>query len=91
MGKWLSILFFSILTFLMMIPISYSITTNQLNNNNYNDWSPQINANEYVVWLCHDGNDDEISFYNGSTITQLTNIAYDELSPCINRHITLLR
>jgi len=56
--------------------LPYNIT--QLTNNSHNDHSPQINNNGYVVWCGHDGHDDEIFLYNGSTTSQLTDNDYTE-------------
>ena len=51
--------------------------TTQLTNNSYDDGSPQINANGYVVWNGWDGTDYEIFIHDGTTITQLTNNSSD--------------
>ena len=45
---------------------------------------PHINNAGHVVWYGWDGSDWEIFYYNGTTITQLTDNSYDDLYPHIN-------
>jgi len=55
-----------------------------ITNNSYDDNSPHINKNGYVVWRENDGTDLEIFLYNGTTTTQLTNNSYYDDIPQIN-------
>ena len=57
----------------------YSIT--QLTETRDDDLYPQINRSEKVVSAINPGNDGEIFFYDGTTITQLTNNGYDDYNP----------
>ena len=55
----------------------------QLTDNDYDDESPQIH-NGRVVWVGSDGNDDEIFYWDGSTVQQLTDNDYDDKYPHIH-------
>jgi len=50
----------------------------------YTDGAPQINANGHVVWMGNDGQHYQIFYYDGSTVTQLTENSYDDHYPQIN-------
>jgi hypothetical protein len=58
--------------------------TIQLTNNSYNDGSPVINDNDYVVWSGRNGSDREIFLYDGTNIIQLTDNSYDDFAPQMN-------
>ena len=56
--------------------------TTRLTNNTTRDYFPQINASGHVVWYGQGGRDYEIFYYDGNTITQLTdNTVYDKSPP----------
>jgi len=55
----------------------------QVTNNNLEDESPQISGNN-VVWYGSDGNDTEIFFWDGDSITQVTYNSYDDYYPQIS-------
>jgi len=55
-----------------------------ISNNPDHDYDPQINADGYVVWYGHDGNDYEIMLYDGSTATPITENDYTDEYPQIN-------
>ena len=61
------------------------ISTIQLTNNSYDDFSPAISGNN-VAWVGYDGygTDYEIFFYNGTSTTQLTNNSRDDWFPAIS-------
>lgn len=44
----------------------------------------QINSNGQVVWVGFDGNDDEIYYYDGSTVKALTSNTYQDAVLQIN-------
>ena len=56
-----------------VLATEYTIT--QLTNNNYGDYSPQIN-NGQVVWYGYDGSSYNIFFYDGNRTIQLTDNGY---------------
>ena len=61
--------------------------TTQLTDNNYDEWSPQIDGRR-VVWNGRDGNDRDIYLYDRREIIQLTDNDYDDLYPQIDgRHV----
>ena len=58
-------------------------TITQLTDNDYGDYSPQINNTGEVVWS-GDSWGGDIFFYDGTTITQLTDNDYGIGTPQIN-------
>ena len=60
----------------------YSIT--QLTDNDYDDYSPQINNRGEVVWYADEGNGFEIFYYDGTNIIQVTDNNYGDIFPQIN-------
>ena len=71
--------------------LSYSPTYNiiQITDNSYDDQTPHINNNGYVVWSGRGGqfndSDYEIFLYNGTNIVQITTNDYQtDISPRIN-------
>ena len=57
-----------------------------LTNNDYDDYSPQINDNGYVVWQGWDGSDWEVFLYDGSGIIPLTKNTSNDRRPQINNN-----
>ncbi len=55
----------------------------QVTDNSYDDYYPQISGNN-VVWQGSDGIDDEIFFWDGSSMTQVTYNSYDDYYPQIS-------
>jgi PKD repeat protein len=68
----------------MSVCIAEPYVVIQLTDNTGNDYSPQVNANGYIVWSGYDGPDEEIFLYDGSSIAPLTDNAYDDNNPQIN-------
>lgn len=79
------LLFALVCTFLLgSSPASAAVpTTTQVTDNSYYDWYPQISGNN-VVWWGSDGSDDEIFFYDGSTITAVTDNSDQDILPQVS-------
>jgi hypothetical protein len=88
MKKFCLISFFSIVTIFgsQSIATAVDYTATQITNNIYNDQTPEINNNGYVVWRGYDGLDDEIFLYDGTATTQITNNSYHDWRPQINNN-----
>src|SRR4030067_1868230 len=86
--------FIALLPIIAIFPptsLSYSPTYNiiQITDNSYDDQTPHINNNGYVVWSGRGGqfndSDYEIFLYNGTNIVQIkTNDYQTDISPRIN-------
>ena len=81
----------SILTLLFLLTstvASAQWVLTDLTDNLYTDYAgkPQINSSGHVVWFGYDGTDYEIFYYNGSTVTQLTNNSEGDWYPHINNN-----
>ena len=79
MRKW-------ILVSAMVLNLSslvFSFQTTVVTDNNTQDYWPHISGGN-VAWQGYDGNDEEIFFWDGTTITQITNNDYDDTKPQIS-------
>lgn len=87
-------LVFAFLLFILMVFSltslfsSQTYTIVQLTDNEYDDFEPQINDNNDVVWQGYDGNDYEIFLYQSTseTIIQITDNSYNDYYPQINNN-----
>lgn len=85
MDKRTKIIITLLLSFLLTLTftsISYSgyYTTRLISSGLF----PQINNNGYIVWFANDGSEDEIYFYDGTEIIQITDNSYFDWNPKIN-------
>lgn len=89
MKKYLRVL--SIATFMLCICVflfgtyaySEEHVKKQITSNSYDDNDCRINDQGYVVWV-HNGSDDEIYLYDGSSTISLTSNSTDDNDPDIN-------
>ncbi len=74
-----------ILVVVTLSPLAVSANwfTTQLTDDSYADYLPQVSGNN-VVWYGSDGSDNEIFFYNGSTVTTLTDNSYSDHDPQVS-------
>ena len=85
MKKSIFVLVLATVVVFFSVSLSHSdLTTKQITDRPYPDWVPQINDSGHVVWLGFDGSDEEIFFYDGTTLTQVAGNSYDDLYPQIN-------